>query len=225
MACPRCLYRAAIRPLRPLISSRLIATSSSLRHPISTAPLSDAATPAPAPATSTPASHIPVSAAPAGTVLKGLNYLKNKQDPVAKEDHEYPAWLWTVLDEKKRSGADGEEEGDLYCRIPWFPLDVYIIAARRAAKLASQGLTEEQHIPIHQQTIDLPFAISGLSEPHAVAAVGGLGKGDGVVLIGGENGLAEVTFEQAQKARLEIRMEKRKQNRAAIKEKNFLGGL
>lgn len=99
------------------------------------------------------------------------------------------------------------------------------IAARRAAKLASQGLTEEQHIPIHQQTIDLPFAASGLTEPHVVAAVGGLGKGDGVVIVGGEGGLEEVTFEQAQRARLEVRRQKRKQNRAAIKEKNFLGGL
>lgn len=70
-------------------------------------------------AQATPASNVPVSAAPAGTILKGLNYLKNKQDPIAKEDHEYPAWLWTVLDQKKGGGAGGAEEGDLYCRTPW----------------------------------------------------------------------------------------------------------
>lgn len=99
------------------------------------------------------------------------------------------------------------------------------IAARHAAKLASQGLTEEQHIPIHQQTIDLPFATSALSRPHAVAAVGGLGRGDGVVIVGGEDGLAEITIEQAKRARQEVRMQKRRQNRATIKEKNFLGGL
>ncbi|KAF8428996.1 mitochondrial ribosomal protein L37-domain-containing protein [Tirmania nivea] len=222
MACPRYIYGAAIRPLRPLISSRSIATSSSLRYSTPTAPLSDPVTPTPAQTTSAPALNIPVSAAPAGTVLKGLNHLKNKQDPVAKEDHEYPAWLWTVLDEKKGGGgADGEEEGDLYSKSK----KARRIAARRAAKLASQGLTEEQHIPIHQQTIDLPFATSGLSEPHAVAAIGGLGNGDGAVIVGGEDGLAEVTFEQAQRARQEIKRQKRKQNRAAIKEKNFLGRL
>jgi len=32
-------------------------------------------------------------------------------------------------------------------------------------------------------------------------------------------------MEQAQRARQEVRKQKRQQNRAAIKEKNFLGGL
>src|SRR6202000_2030635 len=41
------------------------------------------------------------SSAPAGTVLKGLNFMKNKQDPIALEDEEYPAWLWGVLAEAK----------------------------------------------------------------------------------------------------------------------------
>jgi len=59
-----------------------------------------------------------VSAAPAGTILRGLNYLKNKQDPVALEDHEYPAWLWTVLAEKKGDGISGEDVGDEYCMLP-----------------------------------------------------------------------------------------------------------
>lgn len=41
------------------------------------------------------------SAAPKGTVLKGLQFLKDKQDPVALDDSEYPDWLWDLLDEKK----------------------------------------------------------------------------------------------------------------------------
>ena len=57
------------------------------------------------------------SSVPAGTVLKGLNFYKDKQDPVAMSDEEYPAWLWGVLD--KSSGGKGAEgagvdEGDLY---------------------------------------------------------------------------------------------------------------
>jgi len=43
-------------------------------------------------------------------VLKGLNYFKNKPEPVALEDHEYPEWLWTLLDERKTSPADGQKE-------------------------------------------------------------------------------------------------------------------
>ena len=63
-----------------------------------------------------------MSAAPTGTILKGLNYFKNKQDLVAKEEHEYPAWLWTVLDEMKWRSTESEDVGDLYCLIPsmWF---------------------------------------------------------------------------------------------------------
>jgi len=50
-------------------------------------------------------------------VLKGLNFYKDKQDPVAMADEEYPAWLWGVL-EKGKGGAEakgaGVDEGDLY---------------------------------------------------------------------------------------------------------------
>jgi large subunit ribosomal protein L54 len=50
-------------------------------------------------------------------VLKGLNFYKDKQDPVAMADEEYPAWLWGVLD-KGKGGAEakgaGVDEGDLY---------------------------------------------------------------------------------------------------------------
>jgi hypothetical protein len=52
---------------------------------------------------------------PAGTVLKGLNFYKDKQDPVAMADEEYPVWLWSVLD---KTGGDAAgvkvDEGDLY---------------------------------------------------------------------------------------------------------------
>ena len=30
--------------------------------------------------------------------MKGINYMKNGKDPIALEDHEYPDWLWTLLD-------------------------------------------------------------------------------------------------------------------------------
>lgn len=55
---------------------------------------------------------------PAGTTLKGLNYFKNKPDPVAMEDSEYPEWLWTLLDERKGKVEGQKEEMDprLFCK-------------------------------------------------------------------------------------------------------------
>ena len=48
----------------------------------------------------------PESSCPAGEKMSGLNYLKNKPDVYAKEDGEYPEWLWGVLDVfKARSKA------------------------------------------------------------------------------------------------------------------------
>lgn len=46
--------------------------------------------------------------------MKGLNFHKNKTDPVAMEDGEYPEWLWDVLKPKKKEGDDGVD-ADLYC--------------------------------------------------------------------------------------------------------------
>ncbi len=60
-----------------------------------------------------------ISSVPAGTPLKGLNYLKNRSDPIAMEDHEYPDWLWSVLNDggKKGAAAGGKQEIDprIYC--------------------------------------------------------------------------------------------------------------
>ncbi|KAM3159957.1 54S ribosomal protein L37 [Lachancea thermotolerans] len=40
-----------------------------------------------------------VSSCPAGTPLN-LQIKKSGKEPVALEDHEYPEWLWTVLDSR-----------------------------------------------------------------------------------------------------------------------------
>lgn len=56
----------------------------------------------------------------AGTPLTGLNYTKGKPEVVALEDHEYPDWLWTLLDDsaKKSSDAGGV---DVACTFHDFP--------------------------------------------------------------------------------------------------------
>ncbi len=48
---------------------------------------------------------------PAGTPLKGLNFEKNKQDPIALADDEYPEWLWTILMKKEDKGGAGDVGG------------------------------------------------------------------------------------------------------------------
>jgi Mitochondrial ribosomal protein L37 len=47
--------------------------------------------------------------------LKGLNYLKGRDDPVALEDEEYPEWLWRCLDVKKKGSDEEGAVGDLFC--------------------------------------------------------------------------------------------------------------
>ena len=40
--------------------------------------------------------------------------MKNKPDPIALEDWQYPPWLWTLLQPKSSEGASADEDGDLY---------------------------------------------------------------------------------------------------------------
>lgn len=44
-----------------------------------------------------------ISSCAPGTVLHGLNVLKDSSDPVAKPDEEYPAWLWNLIPTGKNS--------------------------------------------------------------------------------------------------------------------------
>lgn len=141
MICPRCLLQAARAPALRTSALLTPVLPSTLRHLSTTrAPLSpETASTNPPAATSTSAAQpfsagtapaiatkdlTPVSATPAitssvaaGTVLRGLNYFKNKPDPVALEDAAYPAWLWEVLAEKKSAVNEGAPQLDprLFC--------------------------------------------------------------------------------------------------------------
>ncbi|KIR68802.1 hypothetical protein I312_100099 [Cryptococcus bacillisporus CA1280] len=44
-----------------------------------------------------------VSSCPAGTPLTNLSILKDKPDPVALPDDQYPAWLWTLLEDTSKA--------------------------------------------------------------------------------------------------------------------------
>ena len=144
MICRRCLLRFG-RQTGQRIASRALSTTDSLPAQTITAQTTTATDPQPnglPTATSTSIaqpfsspdtytdlptqshqSKKPVvvpSSVPAGTVLKGLNFMKNKPDPVAMEDNEYPAWLWTVLAKSEESGSMDSAEGDLFGMAFWF---------------------------------------------------------------------------------------------------------
>ena len=53
--------------------------------------------------------------------MEGLNYFKNKTDPVALADDAYPEWLWRCLDvQKKAEDGNADDAGDEFCEC--FPL-------------------------------------------------------------------------------------------------------
>ncbi|KAF2204197.1 hypothetical protein GQ43DRAFT_438185 [Delitschia confertaspora ATCC 74209] len=168
MICRNCLRAAAhtraVPELHSSISApRLFSTSLIRRNatpvatPTATEPQSSQATAATgAPAgedkQANKASTIVMSSVPAGTPLKGLNFLKNKSDPIAMEDHEYPSWLWDILKRQEKS-ADSAKEGDLFSK------------SKKQRRIAAKRLRKEQaanpesfmpKIPIYEQTVDLP---------------------------------------------------------------------
>jgi hypothetical protein len=145
MICNRCLrtaiqrpttlpFRRALTTTTPILSTASprtgnpdssshtppAATSTGAAQPFST-PLSTSPSAASlqAPSNAEKAAPTVKSSVAAGTTLKGLNFVKGKNDPVALEDGEYPAWLWGIL-KKGKGGAEGNAdagsvEGDLFC--------------------------------------------------------------------------------------------------------------
>ncbi|KAJ9631664.1 hypothetical protein H2203_000063 [Taxawa tesnikishii (nom. ined.)] len=130
------------------------ATSTSAAQPFS-APLSPSAANQDLPvAKSSPPPQVVKSSVPAGTVLKGLNFTKGKQDPVALEDDQYPAWLWGILAQNEaKEAAAGAAEGDLFSK------------SKKQRRIAAKALRKQQllnpealapKVPLYEQSIDLP---------------------------------------------------------------------
>jgi large subunit ribosomal protein L54 len=124
------ICRACLRAPRPSFLPRRFLTTSphlsntTLSTPASSQPLSAPFTPSGSPdvkahaadaAKKKPAVLVKSSVA-AGTPLKGLNFEKNKQDPVALPDEEYPEWLWGILAKGKEDVEGVGGMGDLFCK-------------------------------------------------------------------------------------------------------------
>ncbi|KAI2635487.1 mitochondrial ribosomal protein L37-domain-containing protein [Xylaria nigripes] len=141
-----------------------------------------------------------LSSCPEGTVMTGLNYFKNKTDPVALADEAYPSWLWSCLDVmKKLDQGESTDAGDEFSKSK----KQRRIAAKRQrvleAKLLAEGNLEAlaPKIPLQQQTINLP---------------------------GNETGTIKGAVE-AQGAREDLRRAMRRERRATIKETNYLKSM
>ncbi|KAF2674222.1 hypothetical protein BT63DRAFT_419528, partial [Microthyrium microscopicum] len=154
MICPRCLFTLArngsgraLPSMRAAFSS--IPARSDAAEPFTIpAAMSPSARAGPAPVVAekkTPGPSV-VSSIPAGTVLKGINIYKDKQDPVAMEDHEYPDWLWGVLDEIKGAPAKGSKA------------EAKLNKKSKKSKRGQDKVATAVEIPIHQQSIDLPVS-------------------------------------------------------------------
>ncbi|KAI0486103.1 mitochondrial ribosomal protein L37-domain-containing protein [Xylaria cf. heliscus] len=228
MICRRCLQRAAsaLRALRTPRAAPSTSVSWSLpirnsSRPISstvTRPYAAAAAAAAAPATEPESTEIPplgtpladgedatgakesLSSCPEGTVLAGLNYFKNKTDPLALADEAYPAWLWNCLEvQRKVDEGEADDAGDEFSKSK----KQRRLAAKRQRLLAARILASGDlsalapKIPLQHQSINLPANESGTIEG-AVAA---------------------------QDAREDLRRALRRERKAKIKESNYLKSM
>ncbi|KAJ5219912.1 Ribosomal protein L37 mitochondrial [Penicillium chermesinum] len=150
------------------------------------------------PAASTkPAVERPPSSCPAGTVMNGLNYFKNKPDVVAKEDSEYPDWLWDLLTDSSKQ-AKSEKGG----------VDPSTLnkkqRKRYEKKLAARTAVLPPKIPAHHHAEDIvPAPYNRQTIP--------------------EDAMLDAT--EGQIKRSEVTKSAREARRKAIKESNFLRGL
>lgn len=90
-------HRISTRMIRPATRS-IRASCSSMRQTALSRSYASASATASSSSAPTESTSLP-SAAPPGTVLKGVSIFKDKADPIALQDHEYPPWLFKLLDD------------------------------------------------------------------------------------------------------------------------------
>ncbi|KAI0890651.1 mitochondrial ribosomal protein L37-domain-containing protein [Annulohypoxylon maeteangense] len=214
MICQRCLHRASALSSRipNTLRSPAAIRSISSTIPQQSPPAAPSPTPTPTPASGTPVFSHPLSdtagsseempklsACPEGTVLTGLNYFKNRTDPVALADDAYPSWLWTCIETRQKEEEAEDDEGDEFSKSK----KQRRLAAKRQraleAKILASGNIEAlaPKIPLQRQSINLP---------------------------GNEEGTMEGAL-AAQQARVSLNHAMRKERKKNIKESNYLKGM
>ncbi|KAI9884355.1 MAG: hypothetical protein M1823_003851 [Watsoniomyces obsoletus] len=177
MICSRCLHRAHARLLPSDFRSTYIPSfplplskwqrdrrqQFSIQTPLHDPAVTESPSPqttggtatAPAPARPKPAKAIK-SLVPAGAPLRGLNFLKDRNDPVALPDAEYPEWLWTCIDSTagKKSKSGGGDGGGATAGQSTKKTKGGKGASKLAASLNMESA--RQAVPLAEQTVDLP---------------------------------------------------------------------
>lgn len=124
MICIRCLRSPPRQPLifltsRTFVSASLLYASGTptkdSSSPVSASPAEPCLVPGPPRPAGASGRPRLKSGTPTGTILKNINFYKNKSDPVALDDSEYPDWLWTLLDQRAATSAGAGPAGDAYC--------------------------------------------------------------------------------------------------------------
>ena len=231
MICQRCTRRSSYKLITQRPIMRTIATSPPFTAPSDPPPATStsAAQPFSTPFTPSPTKTpgIPPgsgslgqesmvkSSVPVGTLLKGLSYMKGQEAPLAREDSEYPSWLWGLLGTGSKDVKADEEAGDafgvypsLICFHPidfshWFPETTakskkqrrLASKAARALKAGGHEMQQTIRVPLEEQSIDLPAGM-GLEETR-----------------------------RAQGAREDLNTAMRRARRKKIKESNFLKSM
>ncbi|EXJ88738.1 hypothetical protein A1O1_05670 [Capronia coronata CBS 617.96] len=103
------------------------------------------------------------SSVPGGEVLKGLGYTKAQPQILAKEDHEYPEWLWTLLDDSKMATGDTK-------------VDLSAMTKKQRARYERQQEKLLKDLPVnippHEQSKDLTGpgddAVTSLQRRHEI---------------------------------------------------------
>ncbi|EXJ77846.1 hypothetical protein A1O3_09005 [Capronia epimyces CBS 606.96] len=103
------------------------------------------------------------SSVPGGQILRGLGYTKAQPELLAKEDHEYPDWLWTLLDDNKMATGGTK-------------LDLSAMTKKQRARYDRQQEKLQKDVPVtippHEQSTDLTApdedAVTSLQRRHEI---------------------------------------------------------
>ncbi len=103
------------------------------------------------------------SRVPGGSELKGLGYTKAQPTVVAKEDDEYPSWLWTLLDQPKADGVEAPKANvaGWLEQIPCPRLSLTLLGMTKQQRNKYDRKQERLRktmpaaIPLHEQSADL----------------------------------------------------------------------
>lgn len=158
-----------------------------------------------------------ISSCPEGTTLSSLNIFKDRADPVALPDDQYPTWLWTILEEGKKSATgailestEGMTKGEARAA------EKRNLRAIRAAHRAKERLSAKQ------ATVALE---NGSPAGSGMNATGQQAQG----IIAEAKGSAEALAANAaaivhdpEVSEMEAKRNLRKANRANIKASNFV---